>query len=274
MIEAIERKLERVEAEQPIDLDSIDLDLKNPELVRARLGDALLYAQGVEIDVIGEDFRALMPRSQDGYTDRFITVWAPQEQHHGLGIAKLLEVLELEPREASVKEVPKGYEMIGKLGEHSEIVHETFEHLFHVVGALHERITARAYKEIELILLELGEVSLVETLFKPIEAQEPVHLGYYRTVAQHQARSLSKWQRLLIRTYVEHTYMPVGAGPKGDKAGFGRTYLQLTDNSPHIEKFTGRVQELADDLLLPGRVANHDFVKRSVIRCIEQALAA
>ena len=92
-------KLARLEAKPSLDIDEVDYDVRDPDAVRARLAAPLAYSQRVEAMVTGLSIETLLPRtaSGDGYINRFLTVWTPDEQGHALALERLLVALDIEP---------------------------------------------------------------------------------------------------------------------------------------------------------------------------------
>src|SRR5262245_16468681 len=76
--DALEARLRHVETKPVLDLDAVDVAIeriRRPEVVRDRIGDALLYAQRVEAEVGGLSIETLLPHSTNDYVGRFLEVW-------------------------------------------------------------------------------------------------------------------------------------------------------------------------------------------------------
>ena len=100
--EALEARLRHVETKAPLDLDAVDAAIqrnRRPEVVRERIGDALLYAQRVEAEVGDLSIETLLPHASNDYVGRFLNVWVPDEQGHGEAQAHLAIHLGLQPYE-------------------------------------------------------------------------------------------------------------------------------------------------------------------------------
>lgn len=92
-------KLERLEAKPALALDAVDYAVRDRDAVRARLVAPLAYSHRVEAMVTGLSIETLLPRAagDDGYINRFLTVWQPDEQGHALALERLLVELDIEP---------------------------------------------------------------------------------------------------------------------------------------------------------------------------------
>lgn len=263
-------KLARLEAKPRLDLRQVDFDLRDKDRVRARLAAPLRYSQRVEAMVTGLSIETLLPRSsQDGgYISRFLAVWQPDEQGHALALERLLLELDLDPARLSAEApVPLHNRLAGVLGSISRRAHETVELIYHAIGAMNERLAFGAYERMAVILDELGEEGLSQTLLQPLRRDESAHLGYYRTAARDLRGRLDRWQLALARTIVTHTYAPVGAGAAADRPGFGRTILALGDHDELVD----RVQQLAESLLSADERKLSPFVRGSFDRCLAVA---
>lgn len=263
----IAAKLERLETKPALVLDQVDYDLRDPDGVRARLADPLAYAQRVEALVTGLSIETLLPRTSggDGYINRFLAVWEPDEQGHALALDGLLRRLDLEPVPLPASSlVPLHNRLAGVLGRLSRRMHETVELVFHTVGAMNERLAFSAYERMSEVLTEMGEHAVVDTLLRPLRRDESAHLGYYRTVARDLRDRLDGWQLAGARTIVTRTYAPVGAGEARDKPAFGATLRALGDD----DDLVGRVQELAEVLLSVDERRLRPFVRSSFDRCL------
>jgi len=215
----------------------------------------------------------LLPRtaSGDGYINRFLTVWTPDEQGHALALDRLLVALDIAPVPLPQDEpVPFHNKLAGLLGTMSERMHETVELVYHSVGAMNERLAFSAYERMSEILTELGEHRLVDTLLKPLRRDESAHLGYYRTVARELRDRLDRWQIAVARSVITHTYSPVGAGEMKDKPAFAATLLALGDREARTE-LVDRVQLIAESLLSVDERKLRPFVQKSFDRCLSVA---
>ena len=272
-VDPVGTKLARLEAKPSLDLAEVDLELRDPDAVRARLAAPLAYSQRVEAMVTGLSIETLLPRTGtgDGYIHRFLAVWTPDEQGHALALDRLLVALDIEPFALPQDEpVPLHNKLAGLLGSLSNRMHETVELVYHSIGAMNERLAFTAYERMSEILTELGEVGLVDTLFKPLRRDESAHLGYYRTVARELRDRLDPWQIAVARNVITHTYAPVGAGEKKDKPAFAATLRSLGDGDARTD-LVDRVQLIAESLLSVDERKLPPFVQRSFDRCLATA---
>jgi hypothetical protein len=263
----VAEKLSRLEAKPPLVIDEVDYDLRDPDAVRERLAAPLAYSQRVEAMVTGLSIETLLPRTArgDGYINRFLAVWTPDEQGHAVALDRLLVTLGVEPHPLPQDDpVPIHNRLAGVLGSMSERVHETVELIYHSIGAMNERLAFSAYERMSEILSELGEHGLADTLLKPLRRDESAHLGYYRTAARDLRDRLDSWQLAVARFVISRTYAPVGAGDARDKPAFGATLRSLGEHDDLVD----RVQQLAESLLSVDERKLRPFVQRSFDRCL------
>ena len=108
---------------------------------------------------------------------------------------------------------------------------------YHSIGSMNERLAMGAYTQMARTCDELGAGELSRSLFVPMRADEALHLGYYRTYALQLRQTLKNWQMAVVRSLIVHTYAPVGAGGKDDKAPFGECCCcSRTIREPSIAK--------------------------------------
>jgi len=267
LVDPIAAKLERLEAKQPLVLDDVDYAVRDRDAVRARLAAPLAYSQRVEAMVTGLSIETLLPRASgaDGYINRFLTIWQPDEQGHARALERLLVEIDIEPVPLPEDEpVPIHNRVAGRLGSASLRVHETVELIYHTIGAMNERLAFSAYEHMSEVLVELGEHGLVDTLMKPLRRDESAHLGYYRTAARDLRDRLDRWQVFVARNVIAWTYSPVGAGAPADRPAFGATIRALGDADPLVD----RVQLLAESLLSVDERRLRPFVRASFERCL------
>jgi hypothetical protein len=267
MLNPVAEKLDRLESKPSLALGQIDFEVRDRDAVRRRLAAPLLYSQRVEAMVTGLSIETLLPRvaTDDGYINRFLAVWTPDEQGHALALEQLLLQLDLEPVPLPADEpVPLHNRLAGALGSMSVRMHETVELIYHTVGAMNERLAFSAYERMSHVLTELGEQGLVDTLMRPLRRDESAHLGYYRTAARHLRDRLDRWQLAAARIVISRTYSPVGAGDAKDKPAFGATLGALGDDHDLVD----RVQVLAESLLSVEERRLRPFVRSSFDRCL------
>ena len=164
----------------------------NPEALEARLADPLQYAQRVEIIVTGLGIEHLLPR-HDARIARFLDIWIEDETTHGAALATLLDQLGLETYEPTEAPLPIHNQIAKLLGRLSQRAHEVVELIWSSSGAMNEHLAMSAYREMGVVVEELGERPLYETLFKRLRTHEAAHKGFYaayaRDVAHGHARA-------------------------------------------------------------------------------------
>ena len=271
--DALEARLRHVETKPSLDLDAVDVAIeriRRPEILRRRIGDALLYAQRVEAEVGGLSIETLLPHSTNDYVGRFLHVWVPDEQGHGEAQARLAVRLGLEPYAPRPEDaVPLHNRAAGFLARLLPRVKSMIEMTYHTIGAINERLALEAYRRMAAILEELGEDEMAHALMVPMRNDEAAHLSYYRTYARQLRPSLATWQLAAVRALIVHTYAPVGAGEKRDKAPLGRALMQL-EADPDDPGIATSVQAIAEELLADDTELQ-PFVRHSLQKCVHLA---
>ena len=216
----VDSQLEVVERKVPLELDRVDYTVLNPAALTARLTDPLQYAQRVEIIVTGLGIEHLLPR-HDERIARFLDIWIEDETTHGVALGTLLDQLGLETYVPTDASLPIHNQLAKLLGRLSQRAHEVVELIWSASGAMNEHLAMSAYREMGIVVDELGERSLYETLFKRLRTHEAAHKGFYAAYAREVAQGMHWWQRRLARAIIVHTYAPVGAGARVDKPALG-----------------------------------------------------
>ena len=171
--------------------------------------------------VTGLSIETLLPRAagEDGYINRFLTVWKPDEQGHAIALERLLVVLDIEPFPLPQDEpVPLHNRLAGLLGTLSSRMHETVELIYHTIGAMNEKLAFSAYERMSDVLVELEEHALVDTLLQHLRRDESAHLGYYRTAARDLRDRLDHWQLTVARQRDRPHVLPGGSGGPAGQA--------------------------------------------------------
>ena len=192
----------------------------------------------------------------------------PDELGHAEALGRLLVALDLpavEPRPADT--VPIHNRIAGLLGRHSRHAYEMVSMTYHTIGAINERLAFGAYSRIAEILDELGERPLVDAMFGPMRRDESMHLGYYRTYARQLRHRLKPWQLALVRTLIVHTYTPVGAGERRDKALFGDT-LRVLELDPENPTVASAAHEIANELIAREGQSLPPFALKAMRACL------
>lgn len=274
--DAVEQRLHVLETKPTLDHDEVDRAigaLRDPERLRARLGDAIRYSQRVEAEVGDLGIETLLPHATDDHVGRFLETWGPDELGHAAAQERLLRALELPVYEHRAEDhVPAHNRMAGLIGRLSAHAYEMVSMMYHSIGAINERLAMGAYRRMAAIAADLGEERLASALFQPMRRDEAAHLGYYRTYARQLRPRLRSWQLAIVRAAIVHTYAPVGAGGHDDKAPFGRALLAL-EHDPEDPGIAVAVHEIAMELLAKRDRNLPPFVHRSLMRCVELAQA-
>lgn len=266
----LQQTIERAREHQPLEIENIDYTLHNPERLREELGNTFSYFGRVEKEVQrdAKTIETFLPHLAPELSDFVQNIWVPQEVPHGQAFDALQGYLGDTPLPLD-DHVGFDMKLAGQVARMSPSLHRTFEMVYVVRGALHEKMTAVGYRREQAHLERLGERALIETMFKPIRAQEAGHLNVYKAAAEATKAQLAPWQLWLARKITLATYTPVGTGNPSDqnKPHFGQLADVLTGES--LEDFVGPVQDLAHDLLVEGDGLLPKFVIKSVAQCIE-----
>ena len=160
-VDPIAAKLERLESKPSLALESIDFTMRDRDAVREPPGGSarvLAAGRGDGDRAEHRDCSSPGRRRDDGYINRFLTVWQPDEQGHARALERLLVELDLEPfplpRRRAGALSTTGWRVV--LGGASERVHETVELIYHTIGAMNERLAFSAYERMSEVLVELG----------------------------------------------------------------------------------------------------------------------
>jgi hypothetical protein len=81
---AVAARVDRLQAEPPISIESVDLNMVDADRLRLEVGHVIRYFAIVEGQVAqnASDIAALLPRLH-GHERRFLAVWSAQEVAHG-----------------------------------------------------------------------------------------------------------------------------------------------------------------------------------------------
>jgi hypothetical protein len=222
----LEDRVDRIEADPPIRLDSVDLTIRDPAPLRARFEEIFAYIAAVEGAVPQNvaDVTTLLP-GLGTQELRFLSAWSSQELAH----AAVFDALRAELGLAPDRPVPDGdatappvrprrsFRMLGTLAA-NRWLHDVLTMLYLSRGAMHEHMTYDCYRHLGAHFAALGEDALVQTVTEPIRRQEAAHLGYYRMAAMALRATLSPAQLATARWITVRTYAPVGATPGGRDA--------------------------------------------------------
>lgn len=265
------QRIERLEAEGPIDPNSLDFSVYNPNLVRDRLAQHLAYSQAVEIEVpnTANVVRTILPNMSDEEA-RFVNIWDEQETQHGVLLGVPVEVCGIDPLPTR-EVVPPAMKLAGLIARVSSGMHSIVEIIYLAEGAMGERETLGFYKNLGKELNELGELPLSKVVGK-IASQEAAHLGFYKQAAREMLANLRPWQVRFAKQFIERTYMPVGvrvgALHEERRRQFGHTALDSLQRVS-LEELTLPIEKLARDLLGNAKDDLKPFVRKRYEECIE-----
>lgn len=272
MSDSIEAKIDRLRADNPIELDNVDFTINNPGQLRNELGRTFNYFGRVEGEVAYDPLMAMMPRlgtEYNGYQSHgceFIKIWVDQEQAHSAIFERLQMELEIDPAPIN-NDVSLHNRIAGFIGRLSPSLHGVLELTYLTRGAMHEKLTFIGYERMAEKLLALGETALHETIIKPIRRQESGHLGYYKQAATELKTHLNPWQIRMAKRLSISTYAPVGAGSKNHKPNFGHVADTLVGDK--VNEFSEPIQKIAETMLVVNKETLPKFVLSSLRECID-----
>ncbi|HET6622558.1 MAG TPA: hypothetical protein VFG56_01340 [Candidatus Saccharimonadales bacterium] len=234
--------LDKIETAPPIDPDSVDLTVKNPDRLRAGLKSELEYSFAVESEVMRnvKELHHLFPEMPD--TDRLFVdeLWRPHEQMHGLAIGRLLDEIGLEEPPMDLETISPKMRVLAALGRSAAIA-DVERLIYYLTGASTEKAATMLYDSMTKTLKGLGETAIENTLIGQIKRQEPIHLAYYRKAAEELTGQLSPWQLHLTRVLRSKSFNLVGVTNRqrqqtmgqiiSDNIGYGDEQLE-----PYAEK--------------------------------------
>ncbi|GAA1706225.1 hypothetical protein GCM10009808_25260 [Microbacterium sediminicola] len=200
------------EEHPPIELDSVDRFIRDPQTVADRYGHVIDYLARVELEVDRNVLELLVLLPDVSEVDRmfYADVWQPQEIQHGLILDRLQQDL---GRPAAEPQLEVSYKMkiMGALAHFSSI-QDVARLLYYLTGASTERQAVLAYNVIHAGMEEMAEPAIADTIIAPIRRQEPGHFAFYRMSATELIRSgaLRPWQLYLARVLRQKTYNLVG----------------------------------------------------------------
>ena len=243
------RALDLVLTHDPIDIETVDRTLNNPELLREKYGETMQYFGEIEnrVEQNANQLQALLPY-MDEPTKEFIAAWEAQELVHGAIFDQAMADIGMTPYAFDPSDVSRGFKLGGELSRIPDI-DKVLQFLYLTTGALHERLTAKGYIGLIDSLKQDGEIALAETAVKPINRQEGKHLGYYKEAALVQRDKLSPWQLALAREIKTRTYAPVGAMDNKHKMRFGKV-IKVVRGDHTVEEMAEPVQKVAEQLFV------------------------
>jgi hypothetical protein len=235
----------------PIELDSVDRTIKDPQAVADRYGHVIDYLARVELEVDRNvlELLCLLPDVDDTNKTFYSQVWQPQEIQHGLILDRLQQDLGRQPA-APHLDVSFKIKILGALANLKPI-QDVAKLLYFLTGASTERQAVLAYNQINGGMIELGETAISETIISPIKQQEPGHFAFYQmsATAMVQDKVLRPWQLFLTRVLREKSYNLVGTNAMDRyRADMGGVVVQLGLDSD-LEGYAREVGRVEQRLL-------------------------
>ncbi|MFC5175528.1 GTP-binding protein LepA [Nocardioides taihuensis] len=246
----LEEHVDRLGAEHPpIDLDSVDFDVRSPQLLDERFGHVLDYMARVELEVDRNvlELTTMLPDPPDVDRRFYAEVWQPQEVRHGQILDELQVRLGREPAVADTAHVSVKFRVLGALA-HLSPVQDVVRMLYYLTGIATERSAVLAYTLLHDGVLDLGETAIARTVVAPIRRQEPGHFAFYTMSARGLAEQLSAWQTWLVRRMRRSSFAPVGANDEQQKADFGEVMAALGIDRD-VESFATQISRVERELL-------------------------
>ncbi len=246
-LHSIDQKIDKLEADPPIAIDSVDYTIHQKERVVSELDHVFRYFGRVEGEVAlySKQLSVLLPHA-DEPTKRFINIWNDQELKHGAIFDEIQNQLGLQPATIDPNKIGSTVVIGGEIGKIPK-VHDILMMLYLSRGAMHEKLTFSGYKLLEEKISFLGEKALIETAIKPIKRQEAAHLGYYQLAAINMRQRLSPWQLRTTQYLTKKSYRPVGVSDHQQGLDFGQIATTLAGDN--IIDLVDPVQKLGNKLL-------------------------
>jgi hypothetical protein len=263
--------VERLEQDHPpIDLGGVDYTVRRP---RDRFGAVLSYMARVELEVERNvlELGTLLPHPPEIDRHFYADVWYPQEVRHGVILDRLQSHLGRPPAAADLTSVSTKIRVLGTVA-HLEAVQDVCRMLYYLTGMATERSAVLAYNFLADGLVEIGEVTIAQTVVAPIRRQEPGHYAFYRMSAGLLWERLAPWQRWLVRRMRERAFAPVGANDRSQLADFGEVMGALGIDRD-VDTFAAQVVRTERELLWAQRSGLEvpAYVSRAFREAIELA---
>lgn len=233
----------------PIDPDSVDYTVRDPDTLVRRFGHVLDYMARVELEVDRNVLELMTMLPDPPEVDRrfYADVWQPQEIRHGLILDELQMKIGRSPATADLDSVGAKIKVLGALGRIDKLQDVT-RMLYYLTGMATERSAVLAYNLLHDGVRELGETAVVDTIIAPIRRQEPGHYAFYKMSSQGLAVQLAPWQRWLVRRLRTLSFAPVGVNNEGERADFGDVMLTL-GIAEDLESFAETIARVERELL-------------------------
>ena len=237
----------------PIDLDTVDLTVRRPDLLAERFGHVLDYLARVELEVDRNvvELTTLLPDPPEIDRRFYAEVWQPQEIQHGLILDRLQVHLGRPPAQTDLTSVGVKMRVLGALA-HLDAFQDVCRMLYYLTGMATERSAVLAYNLLHDGVVELGERAVAQTVIAPIRRQEPGHYAFYQLSARGLWAELAGWQRWLVRRMRRFSFAPVGANDPTQAADFGAVMRTLGIDRD-IDGFAEQIARVERDLLWAHR---------------------
>lgn len=237
----------------PIDLSSVDLDVRRPDVFNARFGHVLDYMARVELEVDRNvlELTTLLPDPPEIDRRFYAEVWQPQEIQHGVILDALQVQLGRPAASPDLGSVGAKLRILGALA-HLGPFQDVCRMLYYLTGMATERSAVLAYNLLHDGVVEMGEDAVAQTVIAPIRRQEPGHYAFYQLSARGLWSQLSLWQQWMVRRMRSLSFAPVGANDAGQKADFGDVMRTLgIDREP--DHFATQISRVERELLWAHR---------------------
>ncbi len=259
----------------PIDLESVDYTVGDPDLLGARFGHVLDYMARVELEVDRNvlELTTMLPDPPEIDRHFYADVWQPQEIRHGLILDRLQVELGRPPADTDLDSVGIKLRILGALGRHQGF-QDVCRMLYYLTGMSTERSAVLAYNLLHSGVEEMGEHAVAETIIAPIKRQEPGHYAFYQLSARLHWSRLARWQRWLVRRMRTISFAPVGANSPQQLAQFGEL-METLRITPSLDDFARRISIVEQELLWAGRQGLRvpAYVVRAFREAVDQARA-
>ena len=261
------------EEHPPIDLASVDLEVRRPDLVARRFGHVLDYMARVELEVDRNvvELAVLLPDPPEVDVRFFRDVWHPQEVRHGEILDAVLAQLGRPPAAPDLDGVGLKLRVLGALGR-VDAFQDVSRMLYYLTGVATERSAVLAYNLLHEGLVEMGEQAVARTAVAAIKRQEPGHFAFYRLSARAHWATLAPWQRWLVRRLRAVSFAPVGVYSPEQSADFGdlMASLGITEG---LDDFTASIARVERELLFARDrgLAVPPYVRRAFSEAVERA---
>lgn len=237
------------EEHPPIDLDTVDYTVHDPQTTGARFGHVLDYMARVELEVDRNvlELTTMLPDPPEVDRYFYADVWHPQEIRHGQILDELQQRLGRPAATTDLDTVSAKMHVLGALA-HLAPIKDVVRMLYYLTGQATERSAVLAYNLLYDGLSQLGEGAVAETIVARIRRQEPGHHAFYAMSARGLAEQLSPWQAWLVRRLRVLSFAPVGVNDADQLADFGDV-MESLGISTRVASFAEQAGRVERELL-------------------------